>query len=143
MDFAKNVRRILICRFDDKRCCGDIYGRIASMTSKRGIILRLHFVPLYLNVPCCLIKQPRSKTRSRGYSQHSTAQSHKMQPYLIGLLKTYKKRDETISHFESLCCGILTIETSHSLLRSFCFTGQNGTFSTTAQNGILFRLSFQ
>ena len=66
-----------------------------------------------------------------------------MHTNLIRLLKTYKKRDETISHFESLCCGILTIETSHSLLRSFCFTGQNGTFSATAQNRRCFSLSVQ
>jgi hypothetical protein len=37
-------------------------------------------------------------------------------------------------NFVTLCCGILTIETSHSFLRSFCFIGQNGAFSTTEQN---------
>ncbi len=41
-------------------------------------------------------------------------------------------------HFVTLCCGILTIETSDSFLRSFCFIGQNGTFSTTEQNGVIF-----
>ena len=42
----------------------------------------------------------------------------------------------------TLCCGILTIETSHSFLRSFCFTGQNGAFSTTEQNHYLFIMDF-
>ena len=43
-----------------------------------------------------------------------------------------------LPHFVTLCCGILTIETSDSFLRSFCFIGQNGTFSTTEQNGVIF-----
>ena len=38
----------------------------------------------------------------------------------------------------TLCCGILTRETSDCFLRSFCFTKQNGTFSTTEQNSINF-----
>ena len=41
-----------------------------------------------------------------------------------------------LPYFVTLCCGILTIETSHSFLRSFCFTGQNGAFSTTEQNRV-------
>ena len=36
--------------------------------------------------------------------------------------------------FVTLCCGILTIETSDCFFRSFCFIGQNGAFSTTEQN---------
>jgi len=36
--------------------------------------------------------------------------------------------------FVTLCCGILTIETLDCFFRSFCFFGQNGTFSTTEQN---------
>ena len=39
-----------------------------------------------------------------------------------------------IIDFVNLCCGILTIETSDCFFRSFCFIGQNGTFSTTEQN---------
>ena len=31
---------------------GDIYGRIASMTSNRGILLRLYFVPLICRIFC-------------------------------------------------------------------------------------------
>ena len=121
MDFAKNVRRILICRFDDKRCCGDIYGRIASMTSKRGIILRLHFVPLYLNVPCCLIKQPRSKTRSRGYSQHSTAQQLKMGYCFVSLFNSTSGNPATYSF---LAVSIRLFSTTNqnlipALLRAF------------------------
>ena len=46
----------------------------------------------------------------------------------------YKKRGSDLLNFVTLCCGILTIETSHSFLRSFCFIGQNGAFSTTEQN---------
>ena len=47
-----------------------------------------------------------------------------------------KRRSQEINllNFVTLCCGILTIETSHSFLRSFCFIGQNGAFSTTEQN---------
>ena len=46
-----------------------------------------------------------------------------------------KEALKNFSHFVTLCCGILTIETSDYFLRSFCFTGQNGAFSTTEQNG--------
>ena len=42
---------------------------------------------------------------------------------------------KNFSHFVTLCCGILTIETSDCFFRSFCFIGQNGGFSTTEQNG--------
>ena len=49
-----------------------------------------------------------------------------------------KEALKNLPHFVTLCCGILTIETSHSFLRSFCFTGQNGAFSTTEQNGVNF-----
>ena len=49
-----------------------------------------------------------------------------------------KRATKKISHFVTLCCGILTIETSDCFFRSFCFIGQNGTFSTTEQNGIFF-----
>ena len=45
---------------------------------------------------------------------------------------------KNLPYFVTLCCGILTIETSHSFLRSFCFTGQNGAFSTTEQNRVNF-----
>jgi hypothetical protein len=44
--------------------------------------------------------------------------------------------------FVTLCCGILTIETLHSFLQSFCFTGQNGAFSTTEQNHDLLIMDF-
>ena len=37
-------------------------------------------------------------------------------------------------NFVTLCCGILTIETSDCFFRSFCFIGQNGAFSTMEQN---------
>ena len=37
-------------------------------------------------------------------------------------------------NFVTLCCGILTIETSDCFFRSFCSFGQNGAFSTTEQN---------
>ena len=65
---------------------------------------------------------------------------------LWNLYKKEKKRAEAaelsvagerkyyLLNFVTLCCGILTIETSHSFLRSFCFSGQNGAFSTTEQN---------
>jgi hypothetical protein len=66
---------------------------------------------------------------------------------LWNLYKKEKKRAEAaelsvagerkyynLLNFVTLCCGILTIETSHSFLRSFCFIGQNGAFSTTEQN---------
>ena len=43
----------------------------------------------------------------------------------------------------TLCCGILTIETSDCFLRSFCTIGQNGAFSTTEQINKFFRGSFQ
>ena len=46
------------------------------------------------------------------------------------------------SDFVTLCCGILTIETLHSFLQSFCFTGQNGAFSTTEQNHYLLIMDF-
>ena len=45
----------------------------------------------------------------------------------------------------TLCCEILTIETSDCFLRSFCTIGQNGAFSTTEQIykflGVLFNYS--
>ena len=44
--------------------------------------------------------------------------------------------------FVTLCYGILTIETLHSFLQSFCFTGQNGAFSTTEQNQFLLIMVF-
>ena len=65
---------------------------------------------------------------------------------LWNLYKKEKKRAEAaelsvagerkyyLLNFVTLCCGILTIETSHSFLRSFCSTGQNGAFSTREQN---------
>ncbi len=46
----------------------------------------------------------------------------------------YKKRGSDLLNFVTLCCGILTIETSDCFFRSFCFIGQNGAFSTTEQN---------
>ena len=56
--------------------------------------------------------------------------------YSIGLLKKHKKEYlKNFPHFVTLCCGILTIETPDCFFRSFCFTGQNGAFSTTEQNG--------
>ena len=52
--------------------------------------------------------------------------------YSIGLFKKYEKEElKNLPHFMTLCCGILTIETSDCFFRSFCFTGQNGAFSTT------------
>ena len=53
-----------------------------------------------------------------------------------------KRSRKTLSHFATLCCGILTIDPSHSFLRRVCFTGQNGAFSTTEQNGIKFSCFF-
>ena len=61
---------------------------------------------------------------------------------LWNLYKKEKKRAEAaelsvagerkyLLNFVTLCCGILTIETSDCFFRSFCFTGQNGAFSTT------------
>ena len=69
---------------------------------------------------------------------------------LWNLYKKEKKREEAaelsvagerkyyLLNFVTLCCGILTIETSHSFLRSFCFIGQNGAFSTMEQNSTNF-----
>ena len=37
-------------------------------------------------------------------------------------------------HFVTLRCGILTLKTSDSFFRSFCFLRQNGAFSATEQN---------
>jgi len=55
--------------------------------------------------------------------------------YSIGLLKKYEKEPlKNLLNFMTLCCGILTIETSDCFFRSFCFIGQNGAFSTTEQN---------
>lgn len=45
--------------------------------------------------------------------------------------------------FSLPCCGILTIVSWEAYFPRNCFTGQNGTFSTTKQNGIFFSLSFQ
>ena len=39
-------------------------------------------------------------------------------------------------YFVTLCCGILTLKTSDSFFRSFCFLRQNGAFSATEQNQI-------
>lgn len=47
---AISIYQFLICKVDDKRSCGDIYGRIASMTSNREILLRLYFVPLICRI---------------------------------------------------------------------------------------------
>ena len=59
--------------------------------------------------------------------------------YSIGLLKKYEKEPlKNLLNFMTLCCGILTIETSDCFFRSFCFIGQNGAFSTTEQNGVIF-----
>ena len=45
-----------------------------------------------------------------------------------------KEALKNLLNFVTLCCGILTIETSDCFFRSFCFIGQNGAFSTTEQN---------
>ena len=37
-------------------------------------------------------------------------------------------------YFVTLCCGILTLKTSDSFFRSFCFLRQNEAFSATEQN---------
>ena len=37
-------------------------------------------------------------------------------------------------YFVTLCCGILTLKTSDSFFRSFCFLRQNGAFSAMEQN---------
>ena len=58
---------------------------------------------------------------------------------ITGLLKKFRKEPlKNLPHFVTLCCGILTIETSDCFFRSFCFTGKNGAFSTTEQNGVNF-----
>lgn len=58
------------------------------------------------------------------------------------ILKVGEKEPvKELSYFVILCCEILTMETSHLFLRSFCLIGQNGMFSTTEQNGIIFLLA--
>ena len=55
--------------------------------------------------------------------------------FSVGLLKKYEEEPlKSLLNFVTLCCGILTIETSDCFFRSFCTIGQNGTFSTTEQN---------
>ena len=73
-----------------------------------------------------ILKKHDAETTSFSRSQPSEKN------LLVGLLKTYGNEVcINLLLFMTLCCGILTIETSDCFFRSFCFTGQNGTFSTT------------
>ena len=103
-----------------------LYCLYKLQSRKKGICQGLLSEPSGISINLLVIesKQPHQKNFSR------IAQ------------RIRKRSTKTLSHFEPLCCGILTIETSDCFLRSFCFTGQNGAFSTTEQNEIKFSCFF-